>query len=217
MLRSRISTSTPRSPTASCATTAWKSASGIFLGRIDPSFRGDAKRLMPSTSAATSVRAEGAGSDGTGRRDHPDVLDGEPARQWPQPRLRISKAARIALGRAIARSGEEKGIRCNVISRDSWIADGPRRQPPDRAVTVPFGRQGTGWEVAYAALFLISNESSYVNAHTLFLDAATWRVSCGARMQETNGSRHCRGHPQCTFQSDRSNPPLPAMSWKSKK
>jgi NAD(P)-dependent dehydrogenase (short-subunit alcohol dehydrogenase family) len=35
---------------------------------------------------------------------------------------------------------------------------------------VPFGRQGTGWEVAYAALFLISNESSYVNAHTLFLD-----------------------------------------------
>ena len=41
----------------------------------------------------------------------------------------------------------------------------------DRALTVPFGRQGTGWEVAYAALFLISNESSYVNAHTLFLGA----------------------------------------------
>jgi NAD(P)-dependent dehydrogenase (short-subunit alcohol dehydrogenase family) len=32
------------------------------------------------------------------------------------------------------------------------------------------GRQGTGWEVAHAALFLISNESSYVNTHTLFLD-----------------------------------------------
>ena len=29
---------------------------------------------------------------------------------------------------------------------------------------------GTAWEVAYAVLFLISNESSYVNAHTLFLD-----------------------------------------------
>ena len=48
----------------------------------------------------------------------------------------------------------------------------PARRRPDRAVTVPFGRQGIGWEVAYAAsLFLISNESSYVNAHTLFLDA----------------------------------------------
>jgi NAD(P)-dependent dehydrogenase (short-subunit alcohol dehydrogenase family) len=37
-------------------------------------------------------------------------------------------------------------------------------------VAVPFGRQGTGWEVAYAMLFLISSESSYVNALTLFLD-----------------------------------------------
>ena len=44
------------------------------------------------------------------------------------------------------------------------------RRRSDRALTVPFGRQGTGWEVAYAALFLISNESSYVNGHTLFLD-----------------------------------------------
>ena len=44
------------------------------------------------------------------------------------------------------------------------------RRRPDRAGTVPFGRQGTGWEVAYTALFLISNESSYINAQTLFLD-----------------------------------------------
>jgi len=41
----------------------------------------------------------------------------------------------------------------------------------DRALTVLFVRQGTGWEAVYAAPFLISNESSYVNAHTLFLDA----------------------------------------------
>jgi NAD(P)-dependent dehydrogenase (short-subunit alcohol dehydrogenase family) len=38
------------------------------------------------------------------------------------------------------------------------------------AVTVPFNRQGAGREMAHAALFLISNESSYVNAHTLFFD-----------------------------------------------
>mgnify|MGYP001208011694 CR=1 FL=1 len=46
-------------------------------------------------------------------------------------------------------------------------------QPPqaDLAITAPFGRRGTGWEVAYAALFLISHESSYGNAHTLLLDA----------------------------------------------
>jgi len=48
-------------------------------------------------------------------------------------------------------------------------SDASRRRS-DRAVTVPFGRQGNGWEAVYAALFLISNESSYVNAHRLFLD-----------------------------------------------
>jgi hypothetical protein len=43
------------------------------------------------------------------------------------------------------------------------------RRRSDRAVTVRFGRQRSGWEVAYAALFLISNESSYVNATHCFL------------------------------------------------
>ena len=90
------------------------------------------------------------------------------------PAYESSKAAQIALGRAIARAGEENGVRCNVIAPgfiDSPMGRDASRRRPDRAITVPFGRQGTGWEVAYAALFLISNESSYVNGHTLFLDA----------------------------------------------
>ncbi|VIO79697.1 Cyclopentanol dehydrogenase [Bradyrhizobium ivorense] len=84
------------------------------------------------------------------------------------PAYESSKAAQIALGRAIARAGEEKGIRCNVIApgfMDTPMGRDASRRRSDRAVTVPFGRQGTGWEVGYAALFLISNESSYVNAH----------------------------------------------------
>ena len=89
------------------------------------------------------------------------------------PAYESSKAAQIALGRAIARAGESKGIRCNVIApgfMDTPMGRDASRRRADRALTVPFGRQGTGWEVAYATLFLISNESSYVNAHTLFLD-----------------------------------------------
>lgn len=89
------------------------------------------------------------------------------------PAYESSKAAQIALGRAIARAGEPKGIRCNVIApgfMDTPMGRDASRKRADRALTVPFGRQGTGWEVAYAALFLMSNESSYVNAHTLFLD-----------------------------------------------
>ena len=34
-----------------------------------------------------AVRAKGAGSNGAGRRDHADIIDGKPARQWPQPGL----------------------------------------------------------------------------------------------------------------------------------
>jgi NAD(P)-dependent dehydrogenase (short-subunit alcohol dehydrogenase family) len=89
------------------------------------------------------------------------------------PAYESSKAAQIALGRAIARAGEAKGIRANVIApgfMDTPMGRDASRRRADRALTVPFGRQGTGWEVGYAALFLISNESSYVNAHTLFLD-----------------------------------------------
>ena len=59
---------------------------------------------------------------------------------------------------------DRAGLHGHPMGRDA------SRRRSDRALTVPFGRQGTGWEVAYAALFLISNESSYVNAHTLFLD-----------------------------------------------
>ena len=32
------------------------------------------------------------------------------------------------------------------------------------------GRQGTGWEVAYAALYLLGRESAYVTGQTLIVD-----------------------------------------------
>jgi len=37
---------------------------------------------------------------------------------------------------------------------------------------VPFNHHGDGRETAHAARFPISNESSYVSAHTLFFDGA---------------------------------------------
>jgi NAD(P)-dependent dehydrogenase (short-subunit alcohol dehydrogenase family) len=45
------------------------------------------------------------------------------------------------------------------------------RGRPSRARTpVPLGRQGTGWETAYAVLFLLSDESAYVTGQTLVVD-----------------------------------------------
>jgi NAD(P)-dependent dehydrogenase (short-subunit alcohol dehydrogenase family) len=89
------------------------------------------------------------------------------------PAYESSKAAQIALARAIARAGEEKGVRCNAVAPgfvDTPMGRDASRRRSDRALSVPFGRQATAWEVAYVALFLICNESSYVNAQTLFVD-----------------------------------------------
>ena len=89
------------------------------------------------------------------------------------PAYESSKAAQLALARAIAVAGEPKGIRCNAVCPgliDTPMGRDATRRRPNRALAVPFGRQGTGWEVAYACLFLISNESSYVNAHALMVD-----------------------------------------------
>jgi NAD(P)-dependent dehydrogenase (short-subunit alcohol dehydrogenase family) len=89
------------------------------------------------------------------------------------PAYESSKAAQIALARAIAVAGEPKGIRCNALCPgliDTPMGRDATRHRPDRAQAVPFGRQGTGWEVAYACLFLISNESSYVNASAMMVD-----------------------------------------------
>lgn len=89
------------------------------------------------------------------------------------PAYESSKAAQVALARSIAAAGEPMGIRCNSVLpglMDTPMGREASRRRPSRAAAVPFGRQGTGWEVAYACLFLISDESTYVNAHALQVD-----------------------------------------------
>lgn len=89
------------------------------------------------------------------------------------PAYESSKAAQVSLARAIAVAGEPKGIRCNSVLpglMDTPMGRDASRRRPNRALSVPFGRQGTGWEVAYATLYLISHESSYVNGHALLAD-----------------------------------------------
>ncbi len=90
------------------------------------------------------------------------------------PAYETTKAAQLALARAIAMAGQPRGIRCNSLLPgliDTPIGRAATRRRPNRLDRpLPFGRQGTGWEVAHAALFLISDESSYVNAHALVVD-----------------------------------------------
>lgn len=90
------------------------------------------------------------------------------------PSYETSKAAQVSLARAIAMAGQSKGIRCNSVL--AGLIDTPMgrdetaRRPERLAAPLPFGRQGTPWEVANACLFLMSEESSYVNAHALVVD-----------------------------------------------
>ena len=90
------------------------------------------------------------------------------------PAYEVSKAAQLALARSIAMAGQGRGIRCNSLlpgQIDTPMGRSATMRRPERANTPkPFGRQGTGWEIASAALFLMSHESSYVNAHALVVD-----------------------------------------------
>lgn len=90
------------------------------------------------------------------------------------PAYDASKAGVEALCREVARAGGRRGLRANVVVPgliDTPLGRLATRGRPSRARTpVPLGRQGTGWEVAYAALFLLSPESSYVTGETLVVD-----------------------------------------------
>ncbi len=89
------------------------------------------------------------------------------------PAYECSKAAQTALARNVALTGQPRGIRCNVVAPgliDTPLGRRASARRSDRAVVVPFGRQGTGWEVAYPSIFLASNESSYINGQSIFVD-----------------------------------------------
>lgn len=102
--------------------------------------------------------------------------------QSRNPAYEASKAAQVSPARSIAVAGEARAIRCNAVLpglMDTPMGRDATRRRSNRALAVPFGRQGTGWEVAYACLYLLSHESSYINAHALLVDGGlsigVWR------------------------------------------
>ena len=90
------------------------------------------------------------------------------------PAYDASKAGLGALMRHVALEGRRRGIRANVVApglMDTPLGRAASRGRPSRARTpVPLGRQGTGWETAYAVVFLLSGEAAYINGQTLVVD-----------------------------------------------
>lgn len=97
------------------------------------------------------------------------------------PAYDASKAALGGLMRHVAMEGGRKGVRANIVAPglvDTPLGRRATQGRPNRArAPVPFGRQATGWEIAYAALFFISDESVYVTGQTLAVDSGMTGIS----------------------------------------
>lgn len=97
------------------------------------------------------------------------------------PAYDASKAALGGLMRHVAMEGGRRGIRANIVAPglvDTPLGRRATQGRPSRArAPVPFGRQATAWEVAYAALFFICDESVYVTAQILAVDSGMTGIS----------------------------------------
>jgi NAD(P)-dependent dehydrogenase (short-subunit alcohol dehydrogenase family) len=90
------------------------------------------------------------------------------------PAYDASKAGLVGLNRHVALEGARRGIRANVLAPgliDTPLGRAASAGRPSRTrAPVPLGRQGTAWEVAAAAVFLLSNEASYITGQVLAVD-----------------------------------------------
>jgi NAD(P)-dependent dehydrogenase (short-subunit alcohol dehydrogenase family) len=90
------------------------------------------------------------------------------------PAYDASKAGLIGLCRHVALEGARTGVRANVLA--PGLIDTPlgrlasRGRPSRERTPVPLRRQGTAWEVAAAAVFLLSQDASYVTGQVLAVD-----------------------------------------------
>ena len=102
---------------------------------------------------------------------------------YPTVAYKTTKAGMVAFTEQIARQNAEYGIRANVIlpglmntpmavDTRARTFNKPRAEvEAERDARVPLrGKMGTGWDVAYAALFLASDEANFVTGVTLPVD-----------------------------------------------
>jgi NAD(P)-dependent dehydrogenase (short-subunit alcohol dehydrogenase family) len=110
---------------------------------------------------------------------------------YPAVAYTASKAGVIALTRDIAIQYVAKGIRANAIlpgymntplvvaSLTQTCGGDVDKLIKKRDAMCPTGKQGDAWDVAYAALFLASDEAKYITGTTLIVDGG---ITCTHKM-----------------------------------
>jgi NAD(P)-dependent dehydrogenase (short-subunit alcohol dehydrogenase family) len=90
------------------------------------------------------------------------------------PAYDATKAGLMGLARHVALEAAPRGIRANVVAPgliDTPLGRLASAGRPSRSRTpVPLGRQGTAWEVASVATFLLSDAASYVTGQVIAVD-----------------------------------------------
>jgi NAD(P)-dependent dehydrogenase (short-subunit alcohol dehydrogenase family) len=100
------------------------------------------------------------------------------------PAYDATKAAVLALARHTALEGAPQAIRANavlpgVVDTPLGAASAPPQARDRGRIPLPLGRRGTPWDVAYATIFLLSDEASYVTAQALTVDGGTTVLALG--------------------------------------
>jgi NAD(P)-dependent dehydrogenase (short-subunit alcohol dehydrogenase family) len=97
------------------------------------------------------------------------------------PAYGASKAAMIRTTADIAVGYGRAGVRANVIAPGHIHTPLVAHQPPEarerRRKVTPLGIEGTAWDVAWAAVYLASDEARYVSGVCLPVDAGLSEIS----------------------------------------
>jgi NAD(P)-dependent dehydrogenase (short-subunit alcohol dehydrogenase family) len=105
---------------------------------------------------------------------------------YPLLGYKTTKAALIAMTENLAAAVADEGIRVNAIlpglintpmAIEARVGQGTPREEviAMRDRRIPLGRKmGTGWDVAYAALFLHSDEARFITGVALPVDGGAW-------------------------------------------
>ena len=105
-----------------------------------------------------------------------------------------AKAGVIALTRSVALEYGPLGIRATHLSRadrhaaDARIPSDPAGRPRELRGHIPLRRMGTPEEIASAALFLASDEASYISGAVLPVDGATSAVLVARRFNPSHSA-----------------------------